>query len=102
MVLEMFSVYDLKTMIYHPPMYCHNRGHMMRVFIESATKEPGGLFVKYADDFHLFAVGSFNDHDGKLVPKEPAEFVCSAADLLGGQDGPDRGGPDGPDEPRVG
>jgi len=77
----MYSVFDIKSRIYHPPMYCHNTGHATRMFT-SIFLEPKTTINQFPDDFQVFQIGEFDDSNGKIKPLQNPELICSAADLI--------------------
>lgn len=65
MKLKMFSVYDSKTQAYLPPIYLQSAGAAIRA-LETAANDPSHEFSKYASDFTMFEIGSFDDESGTV------------------------------------
>lgn len=61
----MFSVYDSKVGAYLPPMFMRSRGEAIRSF-ETAVKSEDHNFNKYASDYTLFELGSWDDETAKF------------------------------------
>lgn len=80
MILKMYSVYDRKTEIHHPPAFCHNTGHALRFFTDVFTS-PDNVFGKHAEDYQIFEIGTFNDEDAKLTACTP-HLITSGAELM--------------------
>lgn len=81
MQLEMFSIYDVKSKIYHPPVYCHNKGHALRMF-EHEFSKPGTLMHQFPADFQVFQVGTWDDAIASLTGMQNPTLICNLADLL--------------------
>ena len=82
MVGTMFSIYDKKSEVFFQPRFGRNREAFKRDIVlelKNAEKSP---FVEYADDYELYEIGSFCDHDGKVEPTIPPSRVCSLGELL--------------------
>lgn len=70
MKIKMFSIYDVKSEIHHPPHYCHTTGHAIRHFTTLFSQQET-TFAKFPEDFRVMEVGEFDDQTGKVTPKEP-------------------------------
>lgn len=81
MILKMYSIYDKKAELYHPPSYCHTVGHAMRVFttLFSNVETP---FNQFPDDFQVWEVGAFDDQSGSLVSLAKPHLVCQGTELM--------------------
>lgn len=80
MILKMFTIYDRKSALHHPPCYCHSVGHALRVFTD-AFAVPDSVFHKHPGDFQVFEVGSFDDRTAKLEAVPP-HLVASGTELV--------------------
>lgn len=67
MISNVFAVYDSKAAAYLPPFFCRNAGVALRSF-EAAAKDASHDFNKYAADYTLFHIGSFDEVNGVLIP----------------------------------
>lgn len=83
MVLKMFSLFDKKTAIYQPPIYCHNEAHAIRVFEQEFAKD--NVLSRYSADFALFELGTFVDGSGKIIGNTEPKFVIDGTALVAGQ-----------------
>lgn len=81
MKLRLYSIYDKKTKIHFPPMYCHNRGDAMRT-LERTFSKPGTVQHDYPEDYQIYDVGEFDDATGQ-VTGQSLDFVCELTDILG-------------------
>lgn len=82
MVLKMFCLYDVKVLIYHPPVFCHNEGHALRVMWQICSQERTQPRL-FPDDFSVYEVGCWDDQSGVVVSIVPGpRFVCGVSDLF--------------------
>lgn len=81
MKLKIYSVYDKKSMVYHPGQYCHNDGHAMR-FFAMQFQNPDTVMGKYPEDFDIYRIGEFDDATGLLSSDQNVEFVVNVKALL--------------------
>ena len=81
MVTRLFSVYDKKSQIYHPPFHCHNEGHAKRMFT-SFFKKQGTVFAEYPKDFQVWEIGKFDDSKGMISGSKNNTIVCEAIELV--------------------
>lgn len=63
MLLKMFSVYDSKAEAYLQPFYANTTALAVRMFT-SACNNPEQDFNKYAADYTLFEIGTFETDTG--------------------------------------
>lgn len=64
---QVFSVYDSKARAFIPPFFVNNADVAIRVFAECANSKTH-QFGKYAEDFTLFHIGTFDDEKGVIHP----------------------------------
>jgi hypothetical protein len=64
-MLKVFSVYDSKVGAYLQPMFFRSKGEAIRAF-SSAVADTDHQFHKYASDFTLFELGSWDDLKAKF------------------------------------
>lgn len=81
MELRMFSVYDVKAEVYHPPVYCHNEAHAQRFFCVQFL-DSNSMVGRFPHDFKVFEIGVFNDENGIVLPLEKPRFIVEAVVLL--------------------
>lgn len=65
MVLKVFGIYDSKAEAYLPPFFMKSKGEAIRA-LTSHVCDPQHNFSKYAEDFTLFELGSWNDSTSKF------------------------------------
>ncbi|QCQ84841.1 nonstructural protein [Blackfly microvirus SF02] len=74
MILEVYTIYDKAVKAYMQPFYVRARGEALRSFTE-AVNDPAKPFGKYAVDYLLVALGSFDDSSGVFSSGEPVRVV---------------------------
>ncbi|QXP08096.1 MAG: nonstructural protein [Arizlama microvirus] len=60
MILKVFGIYDSKVGAYLPPFMMKSVGEAERA-LTSHVNDPDHNFAKYAEDFTLFELGSWDD-----------------------------------------
>ena len=78
----MYSIFDKKSLIYHPPQFCHNTGHALRHFQSQLNSNQKTVMSDYPEDFDIYEVGSYNDQSGEIEPSKKPQHVCNMAELL--------------------
>lgn len=64
-MLMIYSVFDSKISAFMNPIFLRNSGEAIRVF-ESAVLDEKHDFHRYASDFTLFELGSWDDQSAKF------------------------------------
>lgn len=64
------------------PMADINEATAKRNFAIQINKTAGTMNFK-PDDFDLYRIGSFTDHNGQIETESPYEFICNGAALVG-------------------
>ena len=85
MILNMYSLFDIKSRIFHPPVYCHNDPHCLRMF-ESELRKKQSIFAEYPEDFQIFNLGTFDDATGDIIPVKKPTLVQTLSALAGETD----------------
>lgn len=60
MLMSVFCVYDSAISTWMNPLFCRNKGEMLRHFID-AVNDPQSKFAKHPTDYVLFELGTWND-----------------------------------------
>ncbi len=61
-----FSIFDSKADAYLLPFFSRNRGVALRQFM-SAVQDESSDFHRYAGDYTLFEIGTWDDNEGLLT-----------------------------------
>lgn len=67
MLLKVFCIYDIKAETYLNPMYFRRTEEAVRSFSEAAN-DPSSNFHKYAEDYALCEIGTYDDDTGLHSP----------------------------------
>lgn len=67
MIINVYTIYDVKAEAYHQPFYAASRGIAIRLFTEAANDKKINI-GKYPADYTLFEIGYWDDSN--------AEFKC--------------------------
>ena len=70
MKYSIYAVYDVKCEAYMTPFFIGSDAQAIRSF-KDAIENPELPFGKHPEDFTLFQIGHFNDHDGEVVGNPP-------------------------------
>lgn len=65
MVVKVFTIYDSKTEAYLPPFYMKSKGEAIRA-LQNHVNDVEHNFCKYASDFTLFDLGTWDDSTCKF------------------------------------
>ena len=60
MIVKVFGIYDSKAEAYLPPFFMKSKGEAIRA-ITAHVNDSQHNFCKYAEDFTLFELGSWDD-----------------------------------------
>lgn len=63
------SVYDKATEAYMRPFFAQSEGQALRLFIDEANGDTP--INQHPEDYAMFILGSFYDHNGEILPVEP-------------------------------
>lgn len=77
---DMFAVWDSKMSAFLPPFSLPNVGLASRWFHQAVN---GGVpdWNKYAEDFTLFRLGTFEDETGRMKSFDAPESICTALSI---------------------
>lgn len=68
------AVYDSAAAQYEDPFVARTTGEALRAFDEICTA-PNSRVNRYADDYSLFRIGSYETDDGMIIPETPVRLV---------------------------
>lgn len=80
MKMEVFSVYDLVTNVFQPPLYAHNAGDALRIIQKYLDGDNN--MSRHPADFALYHLGSFDDGPGLVSPIDPPVQVIAINELV--------------------
>lgn len=83
--MRIYSVYDVKAAAFTTPIFSRNNATAIRSFTLAVEQEENE-FNKHAEDYSLFALGEWDELNGKIAGSTPIQIV-TALELLD-QEGP--------------
>jgi len=86
MKLQVFSIYDRKGEIYHPPSYCHNIPDACRHFTMRFRQEETMLNL-FPGDYSVWHTGEWDDRTGQHTSCKP-HLVANGEGLLADESSP--------------
>lgn len=84
MLLNSYSIYDNKALVYAAPFFAINDGHAVRSFSDLAN-DLNTTVGRHPGDFSLYCIGSFSDSNGSLEVLVPLRHVVDAMGLVAQQ-----------------
>lgn len=81
MMLNAYTVYDNKALTYNVPFFTSTDGAAVRMFADLAN-DSNTAVGRHPSDYSLFAIGSYDDNKGMLLPESPLRHVADATSLL--------------------
>ncbi len=78
--LTIFSIYDSKAQAYLQPFFSNNVETATREFATAVNGE--GQFNRYAGDYSMFLLGTFDQDEGSFVLESAPIHCCNAITLL--------------------
>ncbi len=80
MLLNVFSVLDVKAAHYGQPFYMANRASAQRALQMQIKQDKTSVISQYPADFQLFFLGTFDDDSGMFNSVSP-QFVIGVSEL---------------------
>lgn len=68
MKLKIYSIYDTVAQVFNKPFTDINDATAIRAFSQSVMESP------HKNDYQLYNLGEYTDHDGAIVPYEPVRI----------------------------
>lgn len=81
MIVNAYSIYDMKSLSYSPPFYAVTDGAALRI-VQDAANDMSNSLGRHPADYILYKVGAFNDADGVLQHLDPREHVIDLIALV--------------------
>jgi len=75
-----FAIYDAKAEAFITPFFLPTRAMAVRSF-ETAVNDPNSMICKYALDYSLFELGTFDDTNGRVEPLPQNKLIVLANNL---------------------
>ncbi len=81
------SIYDEKSECFGQPFFVPAIGIATRHFTD-AVHNPESMMAKYPEDFTLYQIGFWNNHDSKFENLEIPKFIAKGTDYIQGEGNP--------------
>lgn len=81
MMLNAYTIYDLKSLQYYPPFFASTDAAAARSFADLAN-DPQTNVGRHPADYVLYCVGTFLDSNGRLEPIDPRRHVADGAAMV--------------------
>lgn len=81
MILNIYGIYDNKVEAFNTPFFARTNGEAIRMFANGVNQE-GSDFGRWANDYCLYRIGSFNADTGELIDAEQNENLGLAVEYL--------------------
>jgi len=79
--MKIFSIYDSKAEAYLQPFFAPTKAYAIRQFTQAANDESAD-FHKFAADYTLFELGSWDEQTGTIAPNEAKTALGSAIEYI--------------------
>lgn len=66
MIINVYSIYDLKACVYGTPYFILNDQVAIRMFSDLVNDERSNVY-RHPEDYVLYVVGSFDDSSGEIM-----------------------------------
>lgn len=80
MIIQVYSIRDNKAAAYGSPFVVANPQVAKRM-VADMLAEKRSLQARHPEDFDLYAVASFDDVLGKVIPLDAPEHICTLLSL---------------------
>lgn len=81
MILNAYTIYDTKGLIFAPPFFSVNHGTARRMLRDLAN-DPNTQIGRHPSDFVLYNLGTYDDQKGMFALLDIREHVADAAALV--------------------
>ena len=79
--MSIFTIFDKKACIHTSPFFAPNKETAVRTLFRLVNDSRSDVNL-FPDDYALYCVGEFHDHDGSIVPIVPINYIVDARSLL--------------------
>ncbi len=77
--LGIFTIFDSKAEAYLQPFFSAQIATAKREFSQAVNGD--GSFNKFAEDYALYYLGEFNQHEGTFTLEQQPKHICNAVTL---------------------
>ena len=86
MIMNAYSIFDMKALQYHLPFFQPADGAAIRMLMD-LVNDPNTMVGRHPSDFVLYHVGHYDDARGEVQPIAPLRHIVDAVSLLRVQPG---------------
>lgn len=80
--VKLYSIFDMKSRHYQPPVACINDGHAWRMFAMHFQKGEVAMYREFPEDFEIYRVGTFDEEKGLIMTEHPPVHVANGIELV--------------------
>lgn len=81
MIINAYSIYDTKSLVYSNPFYAPTHGAAVRI-VQDAANDLNTSLGRHPADFVVYCVARYDDAKGTFMPIDPREHVIDVAALV--------------------
>jgi len=81
MLLNAYTVFDNKALVYSPPFFQNTDGAAIRMFRDLAN-DPNTSVGRHPGDYSLFQIGNFSDANASMEAVLPIRHICDAVAVI--------------------
>lgn len=81
MILRAYSLHDVKALQYHPPFFVSTDAAAIRM-VQDLVNDLQTMVGKHPSDFKLYAVGTYDDLNGRFEPVPVLVHIVDAVALV--------------------
>lgn len=81
MLLNAYSLFDNKALVYSPPFFVNTDGAAVRM-VQDISNDMSTQVGRHPGDFVLYCIGTFSDSNASLEPTAPLRHVIDAIALV--------------------
>lgn len=81
MLIKAYSIYDRKALRYHLPFFAQTDGEAIRSCTD-LVQDNSTSVARHPNDYVLFHVGDFSDHNGSIEKEHPVRHVIDLSALV--------------------
>lgn len=81
MLLQAYSIYDRKALVYHPPFFAPTDPAAVRM-LSDLVQDANTSVGRHPGDYVMYGVGTYSDANGSLEPAVPLRHIMDAQALV--------------------
>lgn len=81
MKLRLYSIYDVKSMIYHQPFPANTDEQAKRAVTVRMMENPKLEISNFPEDFQLRKICAWNNSSGEIDKEEEGKHICDLVEL---------------------